>query len=310
MRAWFSPSNSFLKIVDEEVGAGIDCGRNIELPIYYTTPTGSSSLVESVHYTVIACGKLVKEGEFKPKSTVQPAAASSPVSVSKAVFSLTVDHTFAPKFKLLVYFVRPDGEVVDDEVSMETPKCLVNDVSVQLDAARRLPGESVTMTLGAAPGSLCGFSVADKSVALMGSGNTLKIDNVFDFLTRREIGYKHFGGENTKYCEKLNAATEAASSGRRTTPMRWRPYWGWQTTRHDSITAFRDAGILAITDMTLETRPCEKEEHYYSFGGFGRFADWIGDYDDDAEMAPMAGMARYELASFLEVYKSIQIVVT
>ena len=39
------------------------------------------------------------------------------------------------------------------------------------------------------------------------------------------------------------------------------PHWqDWRSERHDSITAFRDAGILTITDMTLETRPCVDEE--------------------------------------------------
>ena len=71
-----------------------------------------------------------------------------------------------------------------DEAPLKTVQCLLNDVRIRFDAPKRLPGERTTMTLKAAPKSLCGFSVADKSVALMGTGNTIKKDDVMEWLTK------------------------------------------------------------------------------------------------------------------------------
>jgi len=40
------------------------------------------------------------------------------------------------------------------------------------------PGDDVILSLTAGPGSLCGYGVADKSVLLLGGGNTVAMDAV------------------------------------------------------------------------------------------------------------------------------------
>ena len=95
----------------------------------------------------------------------------------------------------------------------------------------------------------------------MGTKNTLKKEDIFKFLKKGEIGKKHFGDEDREYCESSAATGNVGGLTTTTFPSYWRPWHpgnSWTSERHDSITAFRDAGILTITDMTLESRPCKK----------------------------------------------------
>lgn len=215
-----------------------------------------------------------------------------------------MDESFAPAFKLLVYYVRADGEVVADEQSFVTAECLVNDVGVEFQPPRRLPGEKTLVSIKAAPESLCGFSIVDKSVSLMGSKNTLKKEDIFEWLKKGEIGEKHFGDENREYCKKAASEEEEEEFGRTTTPWPmpprprpffggrggrrprsiWRPWDSWRSDRHDSITAFRNAGLLTITDMVLESRPCKKERHTY----YRTFMEVDAVFDDAPPVMMMA----------------------
>ena len=265
MRSWYSPSDSFVKV--DSVESPLPCGGKVDIPVHFTLRAGTeeSALPAKMHYSVVARGVIAEEGTFEVGAQarkVEEAEGATTFNVTTwtTSLSLTVNHAFAPAFKLLVYYVRADGEVIADEAAFQTPECLVNDVTVGFNFARRLPGQPVQMRLKAAPQSLCGFSVVDKSVGLMGTGNILRQDEVFKFLTRGDISDTHFGSENREYCEKFEEKAEQKEEGH---IRMYRP-WGWsswRTTRHDSITAFRDAGMLVMTDMALETRPCEKEPY-------------------------------------------------
>merc|ERR1719383_1370497 len=261
------------------------------------------SLPAEMNYAVVARGKIVDQGTFTVGSKAVAILDTNEAANATAYatpLSLAIDHSFAPAFKLLVYYVRGDGEVVADESPMKTPECLVNDVTIRFDAARRLPGEETKMTLKAAPKSLCGFTVADKSVALMGTGNMIKKEQVFKFLTKGEIGFKHFSSENQKYCERIEEEKREAENAKNEedgelTPRMIRPWgWGgWQSKRHDSITAFREAGMLVMTDMTLETRPCEKEPYTIHrrvmMLGVGRSMDYdVEEPEEEMAVMPVA----------------------
>ena len=72
-----------------------------------------------MHYTAIARGKVVSNGQFlaNDSKVVNGASNDNVTSWTTSMF-LRVDESFAPAFKLLVYYIRSDGEVVADEATM------------------------------------------------------------------------------------------------------------------------------------------------------------------------------------------------
>lgn len=58
-------------------------------------------------------------------------------------------------FQIVVWYTRPDGEVVSDTQILEIEKCLENDVNLVWSSAKVQPGEQATLDLSAAPQSIC-----------------------------------------------------------------------------------------------------------------------------------------------------------
>lgn len=90
----------------------------------------------------------------------------------------------APVSELLLYYVRPDGEVVATTYKIEVGHCFENKVKTAWHSNVRTPGSTTQYHVEAAPWSLCGVSTVDKSTLfLAGSVNNLiQAGQVFDHL--------------------------------------------------------------------------------------------------------------------------------
>jgi hypothetical protein len=84
--------------------------------------------------------------------------------------SVRITASMAPVSELLLYYVRPDGEVVTTSQSIETGHCFENKVRMAWYGDKQSPGSLVRLHLEAAPQSLCGLSAVDKSTKFLGPG--------------------------------------------------------------------------------------------------------------------------------------------
>ncbi|XP_050717838.1 alpha-2-macroglobulin-like isoform X1 [Eriocheir sinensis] len=188
----------------------------------------------------------------------------------RGVLNLDVDlpPTASPKARVLVWYTRADGEVVSDVRELQVKRCLANNVTLSWSTPKAQPGDSASLTLGSEPNSVCSLGVVDRSTELLGQEpDPITLERLFDFADRFTIyDYGHSQVNDNDYCnekhrlkpEPLTVDTEGSIAP----PI----YWYHYTSYVDALRMFSDAGVYVITDLTVETRPCEKEE---SYGGYG-----------------------------------------
>ncbi|XP_019615204.1 PREDICTED: murinoglobulin-2-like [Branchiostoma belcheri] len=110
---------------------------------------------------------------YRPDSDETPDMPPIPGYTGNFTIKFKVVPSLSPLVRLLVYYVREDGEVVADSTSIKITSCLENNVTMSFPKTSQLPGASTKLTVKASPGSLCSVGVVDKSVHLMRSSNQL-----------------------------------------------------------------------------------------------------------------------------------------
>ncbi|XP_042230883.1 alpha-1-macroglobulin-like [Homarus americanus] len=171
--------------------------------------------------------------------------------------------TVSPLAKVVVWYIRHDGEVVSDVKELEIHKCYNNKVDLAWSHSRVQPGEDVNVNLSAEPQSLCSLGVVDKSVELLSSQNDdLTVDEIFKIVENSMIlEWENAQSDDTKYCQRQ---AEQGSSGEPWAhrgefgSVRNRFYWNFpSTTNHvDAMKMFDKSGLYFFSDLTTETRPC------------------------------------------------------
>ncbi|EDO32955.1 predicted protein [Nematostella vectensis] len=84
----------------------------------------------------------------------------------------------APSAQVVVYTIRPEGEVVVDSLTVTVEKPFANEVSVSFSRDSAKPGDQVNLLATATPDSLVAFRVVDKSVLLMDKDNDITCNKV------------------------------------------------------------------------------------------------------------------------------------
>nr|KAG5689545.1 hypothetical protein BaRGS_008920 [Batillaria attramentaria] len=97
-------------------------------------------------------------------------------------FSLPVQPAMAPSARLVLYYVRQDGEVITDSMSFAVDGAFENEVTVKMDHTEAEPGDSVQVTVSATPQSTAYLLAVDQSVLLLKSGNDITAGQVFNDL--------------------------------------------------------------------------------------------------------------------------------
>lgn len=100
--------------------------------------------------------------------------------------SVKITPSMAPVSELLLYYVRPDGEIVATTYSIKVGHCFENKVKSAWHTDAQTPGTTTQYHVEAAPWSLCGISAVDKSTRfLVGSkANLIDADQTFEQLKR------------------------------------------------------------------------------------------------------------------------------
>ncbi|XP_067934592.1 alpha-2-macroglobulin-like protein 1 [Watersipora subatra] len=182
-------------------------------------------------------------------TTVAPPTTTQGTQVTathKGTFSVTVPVTAAMSTsgKLVVYYIRPDGEVVADGVTFKVQECTENEAQMRFSKGEARPGEPVDLLFTASPNSLCSYGVVDKSVFLEGGDNQLSLS-------------KALGSVQMLALHERSGVYENQPSQCGPDPTNDTHHFYWSMPYEDASEGFKAAGLATTTSLNINTSPCK-----------------------------------------------------
>ncbi|KAK3607699.1 hypothetical protein CHS0354_016723 [Potamilus streckersoni] len=110
---------------------------------------------------IMSKGAILTRGEFDMRSQTTRS------------FTLPMLHDYSPSARIVVHFVRTDGEIVADALNFDVDIFIENEVSILFNKKTAKPGEHISLKLKADPGSDVNVLAIDKAVLLLKSGNDI-----------------------------------------------------------------------------------------------------------------------------------------
>ncbi|VFV36960.1 c3 and pzp-alpha-2-macroglobulin [Lynx pardinus] len=254
LSSWYSPSQCHLQL--QPPARPLQVGEEALFPVKSTCPCSFT-----LYYEVAARGNIVLSGRqpahltqrrsrrVAPEKPIRlmhlletepPPAPAAEVNVCVTSLRLAVTPSMAPLGRLLVFYVRENGEGVADSLQFAVESFFENQVSVTYSANETQPGEVVDLRVRAARGSCVCVTAVDKSVYLLRSGFQLTPAQVFRELEEYDVS-DAFGvsREDGSFWWAGLAARRRRSS---IFP------WPWGVTK-DSGSAFAETGLVVMTDL-------------------------------------------------------------
>ncbi|XP_025086512.1 CD109 antigen-like isoform X1 [Pomacea canaliculata] len=143
----YSPSGNFLKVVMDSPEPEV--GKNVKFTAFATEN------VPQIFVQVYTKGIMVND--FLVRSSSQQGDEQFPIS-------FLVEDAMAPNARLLVFYFRPDKEVVADSISFKVKGSSDNPISVKYTDKKVKPGEKVSLKISAKSDSSVFLLAVDKSV--------------------------------------------------------------------------------------------------------------------------------------------------
>nr|QJF53848.1 complement component C3 precursor [Sinohyriopsis cumingii] len=125
-------------------------------------------------------------------------------------------HHLTPSGRSIAYFIHQDGEIVADQIKYDVRRtCFNRELTVKLTNDQMEPGHNIEMTVTGVENSKVGLGVIDKAVLLVSNrSNLLERSQMFDKMEAHDRGCTSGGGV-------------------------------------DSVSVFRDAGMVVLTNARL-----------------------------------------------------------
>ncbi|XP_027442385.2 C3 and PZP-like alpha-2-macroglobulin domain-containing protein 8 isoform X3 [Zalophus californianus] len=184
LSSWYSPSQCYLQL--QPPSRPLQVGEEAHFPVKSTCPCNFT-----LYYEVAARGNIVLSGQQPAPLTRQrsrraapgtpirlmhlsetepPPAPAAEVNVCVTSLRLAVSPSMVPLGRLLVFYVRENGEGVADSLQFAVETFFENQVSLMYSANETQPGDVVDLRVRAARGSCVCVTAVDKSVYLLRSG--------------------------------------------------------------------------------------------------------------------------------------------
>ncbi|GCB68257.1 hypothetical protein scyTo_0015205, partial [Scyliorhinus torazame] len=204
VKPFYSRSNSYLAI--RKHGHDLACDSELDVNVDYIIKALSAQEKHNldVFYLVMSRGLIMT---FEKKTI---SVGGSEGTKGHLHFSLPINADISPVARLLVFAVLPDGETIGDSAKFQVSKCFRNKVSLHFSVAEDLPKSHVNLDVHAAPDSLCGLRVVDRSVLLLKPEKELSRDSVYSLLPVRDLsGYNYRVNENAlEFCRRQDPWSE------------------------------------------------------------------------------------------------------
>ncbi|CAL7935225.1 unnamed protein product [Xylocopa violacea] len=274
---WYSPSDSYLTVA--RGNQPIVCGEKYSFNVMYTMRPNTNESI-SFHYSINSKGSILIYGHVKHKpnrdtvlnysefrnllgSVVSLANKTDddPV-VHRFPLSVKVTPSMAPVSELLLYYVRSDGEIVATTYTIEVGNCFENKVKTAWHTDVQTPGSTTQYHVEAAPWSLCGISVVDKSTLFLGKSksNLISASQTFDELRRFHPTPKTSDFLSWNNCKSTGpeGSEDEFRFDHFPTLRRRRTTITYDTSINyvDATQAFADFGVIVMSNLVLKTRPC------------------------------------------------------
>ncbi|XP_069165594.1 LOW QUALITY PROTEIN: thioester-containing protein 1 allele R1 [Procambarus clarkii] len=144
-------------------------------------------------------------------------------------FRFVATASMAPRARLLVYYVRDDGEIVADSLHFAVAGAIQNEVSVNLTPASVAPGEDVSITVTTRPNAFVGLLAVDQRALLLANANHLSQEEVVEELEKYDPGRRNLEGPWYTLSRRKRALFN----------------WHGTTTAND---VFKNAGVVVLTN--------------------------------------------------------------
>ncbi|XP_025845485.2 C3 and PZP-like alpha-2-macroglobulin domain-containing protein 8 isoform X4 [Vulpes vulpes] len=201
LSSWYSPSQCYLQL--QPPPRPLQVGREAHFPVKSTCPCNFT-----LYYEVASRGNIVLSGQQPAHITQQrsrrsatetpirlmhlsetepPPAAAAEVNVCVTSLRLPVTPSMVPLGRLLVFYVRENGEGVADNLQFAVENFFENQVSLTYSANETQPGEVVDLRVRAARGSCVCITAVDKSIYLLRSGFQLTPAQIFQELEDYDV---------------------------------------------------------------------------------------------------------------------------
>ncbi|XP_053855290.1 C3 and PZP-like alpha-2-macroglobulin domain-containing protein 8 isoform X4 [Vidua macroura] len=255
--SWYSPSKCHIQL--QAPDKPFQVGEEAWIAVKSTCPCNFT-----LHYEVASRGNIVLSG-LQPSNVTQqrskrattafekntdltrlpgtapPSPPAAEVEVCVTFLRFSVVHSMAPLGRLLVYYVRENGEGVTDSLQFTVTSSFENQVAVTLSTNETRPGDLVNIKVRAAKGSCVCMATVDKSVYLLKTGFQLTASQVFQELAEYDVS-DAFGAPK----EEGHFWWPGMSSRRRRRSSVFP--WHWDITK-DARFAFTETGLVVMTDI-------------------------------------------------------------
>ncbi|XP_060786982.1 alpha-2-macroglobulin-like [Neoarius graeffei] len=200
LKAFFSESQSFIQLKSSL--KPFSCNTNAIIKAEYRIQESALRPQQSTltfYYMVMNKGHLVQEGQI--------IEAINPGTEHRGELVITLQKMLkvTPVAQVAVYTILPSGEVMADSMNFPIEPCLSNKVSLKFSPSVEIPGGNTTLTLRAAPGSLCSVKAFDKSLLLLHPVKDHNIQSVFNMLPiQKLLGYPFMiTEEDSNTCQRI-----------------------------------------------------------------------------------------------------------
>ncbi|OWF38489.1 CD109 antigen-like [Mizuhopecten yessoensis] len=217
----YSPSDSFMQIFLESNNLQAGHDKVVDFRVVSTSP------IDKLIYQVFGRGSIAVSGSINGNNA------------KEFTFHVPMNAKMAPNAKIVVYYVRADGEIVTDSISFDVSGTFENEVSIRFDKTKAQPGEGINVDVTADPNSVVNLLAVDQSVLLLKSGNDITPTEVVDELKSYDtIVHSNNGGHIF-----IGFVPEPV-------PMIWRPFTNYYGVS-DAEQIFKDAGVNVMTDALV-----------------------------------------------------------
>ncbi|KAF4070367.1 hypothetical protein AMELA_G00284800 [Ameiurus melas] len=243
LQPFYSKSRSFIELKSNSTP--FSCDKSASIVAQYVIrdssygPPGFGR--RTFFYMVMSRGHLVQQGQLTVPGNPRQAEIKGQV-----VLTLQNVNKLSPVAQVVLYTLLSTGEAVADSMNYAVQPCLTNKVSLNFTSPSELPGDKTSLTLKAAPGSLCSVRAIDKSLLLLQPEKELNIESVFNMLPVQMLsGYPYSIYDEDSYpCWRRPPFLFGEAMER---SIRYFPYYG----KVDVYSIFKDVGIKILTNADI-----------------------------------------------------------
>ncbi|XP_078412272.1 C3 and PZP-like alpha-2-macroglobulin domain-containing protein 8 isoform X2 [Cetorhinus maximus] len=254
--SWYSPSKCHIQLQGPD--KAFQVGEEAQIALKSTC-----SCDFTLHYELASRGTIVKTGrqpasvtqqrskratvtfdkEKQTPQSYQSKSSASEVDVCSTFLHFTVTHDMIPLSRLLVYYVRENGEGITDSIQIPVQPSYENKVSISLSTNKTMPGDLISVAVkGEARSCVC-VATVDKSVYLLKPGFQLTTEKVFQELADYDVS-DAFGIPKDDGHFWWPGLSSRRRRKRRSSVFPWH----WDITK-DAHFAFSETGLVVMTDI-------------------------------------------------------------